>query len=302
MPSGSSIHILIKPQGSVAGSRMMGTAAAASRAARRGHPVPGSRSSPRARAGRPRARRPRAIPGRRRTPLRDLLGGRTPGRLPGPVCRGRSGGSGPGRGGAGGSGCSERPRHYSIITLSNKGGGQENAQSRPRVEDCSQAWRSRPNAVICRSLAWPRGDTDSRDRDIHLAGGARAGRFTRGRRTTGHRCPASRWRPSPPRAGRTRSDQPTGSMLRSSRLHDAPLPRPGTYRPLSRHPRHQQAARQAATATRHRPPAQPGPPRPAPPRPGPARPGSGEPLKCSFVSTPLNWMPLSRESLLRLEV
>ena len=32
MPSGSWIHISVKPQGSVAGSRMMGTAAAASRA------------------------------------------------------------------------------------------------------------------------------------------------------------------------------------------------------------------------------------------------------------------------------
>lgn len=54
---GPGSHILVKPQGSIAGPRTMGTAAAASGRARRGHPVPGSRSSPSARAGRRCARR-----------------------------------------------------------------------------------------------------------------------------------------------------------------------------------------------------------------------------------------------------
>ncbi len=76
--------------------------------ARRGQPVPRSRSSPSAREGWPRARRPRVVPGRGRTPRRDRLGGRTPGRWPGPGRRGRSGGCGPGRWGAGGSDCSGR--------------------------------------------------------------------------------------------------------------------------------------------------------------------------------------------------
>jgi hypothetical protein len=76
----------------------------------------------RARQDRPRARRPRGIPSRGRTPPRDHPGDRTPGRRPGPGRRGRSGGCGPGRGGAGGSGCSERPRHYSSITMSDAGG------------------------------------------------------------------------------------------------------------------------------------------------------------------------------------
>ena len=80
--------------------------------ARRGHPVPRSRSSPSVREGWPRTRRPRVVPGRGRTPRRDRLGGRTPGRWPGPGRRGRSGGCGPGRWGAGGSDCSERPRLF----------------------------------------------------------------------------------------------------------------------------------------------------------------------------------------------
>ena len=83
MPLGSSIHISISPQDSVAGSRMTGTPAAASRPCSARTPVPGSRSSPSARAGRPRARRPRAIPGRGRRPPRDCRAGRTPGRRPG---------------------------------------------------------------------------------------------------------------------------------------------------------------------------------------------------------------------------
>ena len=60
------------------------------------------------------------VPGRGRTPRRDRLGGRTPGRWPGPGRGGRNGGCGPGRWGAGGSDCSERPRDYSSITLSDR--------------------------------------------------------------------------------------------------------------------------------------------------------------------------------------
>jgi len=98
--------------------------------ARRGHPVPGSRSSPSARAGRRCARRPRASPGRGRTPLRDRPEGRTAGRWPGPARRGRSGGCGPGRWAAAGSGCSERPCGYFSSTLSDTAGQREHAPSR----------------------------------------------------------------------------------------------------------------------------------------------------------------------------
>ncbi len=42
--------------------------------------------------------------------------------LAGPRCRGRSGGCGPGRQGAAGSGCSECPRDYPSITFSDEGG------------------------------------------------------------------------------------------------------------------------------------------------------------------------------------
>ena len=98
--------------------------------ARREHPGPGSRSSPSGRAGRPRARRPRAAPGPGRTPARDHPAGRTPGRWPGRAHRGRSGGCGPGRWGAAGSGCSERPCHHSSITFSDAGRLKRRAQSR----------------------------------------------------------------------------------------------------------------------------------------------------------------------------
>jgi hypothetical protein len=133
MPSGSSIHISIKPQGSVAGSRMMRTPAAASRACsawtfrtwiqiiteRPGGPAACPETS--------------SNPWPRKKPLRDLLEGRTPGRRPGPGRRGRSGGCGPGRWGAGGSGCSECPRDYFSITLSEEGVQGERAQCRLRA-------------------------------------------------------------------------------------------------------------------------------------------------------------------------
>jgi hypothetical protein len=53
---------------------------------------------------------------------RDRPAGRTRGRCPGRAGHGRSGGCGPGCWGAAGSGCSERPRHYSSITLSDPEG------------------------------------------------------------------------------------------------------------------------------------------------------------------------------------
>ena len=87
MPSGSWIHISVKPQGSVVGPRPIGTAAAASRACSAWTSRTGSRSSPSARAGRPRARRSRASPGRGSTPPRDHPAGRTPCRWPGPGIR-----------------------------------------------------------------------------------------------------------------------------------------------------------------------------------------------------------------------
>jgi hypothetical protein len=93
------------------------------------HPT-GSRSSPNCRAGRPRARRPRVAPARGRTPARDRPAARTPGRRPGRAGHGRSGGCGQVRRGAAGSGCSERPRHYSSITLSDTGSRGECAQCR----------------------------------------------------------------------------------------------------------------------------------------------------------------------------
>jgi hypothetical protein len=91
---------------------------------------PGSRSSPTVRAGRLRARRPQAAPARGRTPAWDRPVARTPGRRPSRAGHGRSAGCGPGRRGAAGSGCSERPRHHSTITLSDIGGRGERARSR----------------------------------------------------------------------------------------------------------------------------------------------------------------------------
>jgi hypothetical protein len=132
MPSGSWIHISVKPQGSVAGPRRMGTAAAASRAC--------SAWTSRTwiqiiteRPGRP-AVRPET-PGQARAEEEHhpgIVRGRTRGRWPGPVRRGRSGGCGPSRWAAPGSGCSERPRDYFSITLSDTAGQQERAQSRRR--------------------------------------------------------------------------------------------------------------------------------------------------------------------------
>jgi hypothetical protein len=107
MPSGSSIHISTSPQGSVTGSRMTGTPAVASRAC----------------SSRTFRTCIQIISERPGTPdaSQDGPEGRTPGRRPGPGRRGRSGGFGPGRRGARGSGCLERPRHHSTITLGHTG-------------------------------------------------------------------------------------------------------------------------------------------------------------------------------------
>jgi hypothetical protein len=112
MPSRSSIHISASPRGSVAGSQMTGTRTAASlawsaRTFRTWIQVITER--PR---GRPRARRPQGNPWPRKKPSLGGPAARTPGRRPGPRRRGGSGGCGPGRRGAPGSGCAERPRHY----------------------------------------------------------------------------------------------------------------------------------------------------------------------------------------------
>ena len=83
---------------------------------------------------------------------RDHPPGRTPGRWPGPAGHGRSGGCGPGCWGAAGSGCSERPRHYSSITLSDTG-GLTRTRALPPI--CSAnlvtevAADATPNGVIC---------------------------------------------------------------------------------------------------------------------------------------------------------
>ena len=133
MPSGSSIHISVRPQGSAAGSRMTGTPVAASRACsartsrtwiqiiteRPGWPSACPETS--------------SNPGRGRTPPRDRRGARTPGRWPSPARRGRSGGCSPGRRAAGGSGCSEHPHHHFSIVLSEAEGQGERAQSRRSV-------------------------------------------------------------------------------------------------------------------------------------------------------------------------
>jgi hypothetical protein len=60
-------------------------------------------------------------------------GAPTPARWPGPARRGRSGGCGPNRWAAAGSGCSERPRGYFSITLSDTAGQRERAPTRPIV-------------------------------------------------------------------------------------------------------------------------------------------------------------------------
>ena len=131
MPSGSSIHISVRPQGSAGG-------------------LPDDRDSGRGQPGVLGADIPYLDPDHHRAPGRAVRvpgdleqplaeeehhpgivrGDRTPGRWPGPACRGRSGGCSPGRRGAGGSGCSERPRHHFSITLSEAGGQGERAQSR----------------------------------------------------------------------------------------------------------------------------------------------------------------------------
>jgi hypothetical protein len=99
------------------GPLMTGTPAAASRACSAGTSHTWVQIITECPGGRPCARRPRAFPGRGRTPRRDCPEGRIPCRWPGAVRRGRSGGCGPSRWAAGGSGCSECARDYFSSTL-----------------------------------------------------------------------------------------------------------------------------------------------------------------------------------------
>jgi len=101
-------------------------------------------------------------PGPRKNTTRDRLEGRTPGRWPGPACRGRSGGCGPSRWAAAGSGCSERPRDYFSSTLSDRTGQRERARSRRsgrrlrRQHGCPRCVRTaflRCNGGTCRVAA-----------------------------------------------------------------------------------------------------------------------------------------------------
>ena len=85
-------------------------------------------------------------------------GAPTPGRWPGPARRGRSGGCGPNRWAVAGSGCSERPRGYFSITLSDTAGQRERAQSRRSRRLAWSAARlrvPRPNGLGLRELAGP---------------------------------------------------------------------------------------------------------------------------------------------------
>jgi hypothetical protein len=68
-----------------------------------------------------------------------IVWGRTPGRWPGPARRGRTGGCGPGRWAARGSGCSARPCGYFSSTLSDTAGQRECAQSRRSARRFGQA-------------------------------------------------------------------------------------------------------------------------------------------------------------------
>ena len=121
MPSGSWIHISIKPHGSVTGRRMMGTTAAASRACSAWTSRTCIQIITDCPAGPGLWPETSSKPGPRKNTTRDRPEGRTRGRWPGPVRRGRSGGYGPGRWAAPRSGCSERPCGYFSSTLSDTG-------------------------------------------------------------------------------------------------------------------------------------------------------------------------------------
>ena len=117
MPSGSWIHISVGPQGSVAGSRVMVTAAAASQACSAWTSRAWIQIITDCPGGSAVCPDPSSNPGPRKNTTPGIVrGGRTRGRWPGPIHRGRSGGCGPSRWAAGGSGCSERPRDYCSST------------------------------------------------------------------------------------------------------------------------------------------------------------------------------------------
>jgi hypothetical protein len=132
------------------GSRMTGTPAAASRAC----PARTFRTWIQIITERPAgpARCPETssnpVPRKNTTP--GSSGGRTPGRWPGRVHRGRSGGCGPGRWAAAGSGCSERPRHHSSITVSDSGAQGERALTRLCAGAVRDGRRAAPNGHSAR--------------------------------------------------------------------------------------------------------------------------------------------------------
>ncbi len=96
-PSGSSIHISVKPQGSARARGEYARRPVSAVRARHERLAPGARSSPPPRRGPQPARTLPAIPGRERTPLPGRPESRTPGRSPDRARPGRNGGSGPGR-------------------------------------------------------------------------------------------------------------------------------------------------------------------------------------------------------------
>jgi len=130
MPSGSEIHISVKPHGPVTGPEMMGTPAAASRACSAWTSRTCIQIITDCPAGPGLDPETSSKPGPRKNTTPGRPQGRTRGRWPGPVRRGRSGGCGPGRWAVPGSGCSERPCGYFSSTLSDTAGQQEHAPSR----------------------------------------------------------------------------------------------------------------------------------------------------------------------------
>jgi hypothetical protein len=131
MPSGSLIHISIKPHGSVMGPRMMGTPAVASRACSAWTSRTCIQIITDCPAGPGLCPKTSSKPEPRKNTTPGRPQGRTRGRWPGPVRRGRSGGCGPGRWAAPRSGCSERPCGYFSSTLSDTAGQRERAPAPP---------------------------------------------------------------------------------------------------------------------------------------------------------------------------
>ena len=90
-------------------------------------------------------------------------GGPNSGRRPGLGRRGRSGGCGLDRRGAGGSRCSERPRHYSSVTMSDAG-GQRRTRAVPPIctAEPESADRLLPRPFAAPGSASPRSSSAKR--------------------------------------------------------------------------------------------------------------------------------------------